>query len=187
VKSPKLLEERVFLTYAYLYEAACLSIEQAKTFEGDKGLRTYHYLSSILFSAFCIEAYLNHVGEKLLHLWDTSERLKTQEKLEMIAAPDQLNLPLDLSCRPFQSFRELFKFRDSIVHGRTEESSTTRPVGRQSQLSSKLERLATQKRAERFLYDIKAIICQIHGKIDSSKSPFDELAYRRISVAPKDE
>lgn len=49
--------ERTILTYAVLDEAADFALEQATTAEEGS---FYNCFSSIVMSAFCLEAYVNH-------------------------------------------------------------------------------------------------------------------------------
>ena len=58
---------RNITTYVHLNSAAEWAIEQA---EGTEEGRFYNCMSSIILSAFCIEAYLNHIGSELLSYWD---------------------------------------------------------------------------------------------------------------------
>ncbi len=75
--------ERTIYTYNYLHQAADWSLEQAhKNEEG----RFYNCMSSIILSAFCIEAYLNHVGQEILPYWDEEIKkgLSIKNKLKII-------------------------------------------------------------------------------------------------------
>lgn len=72
-----------------------------------------------LFSAFCLKAYLNHVGQKKLAYWKNVERkLGPREKLEFIT--HELKFKPEFGKRPFQSFASIFKLRNMLVHGKTD-------------------------------------------------------------------
>jgi hypothetical protein len=105
-------------TFAYLRAAGWRALEEAK--QNEKG-RFYKCMTSQLFSAFCLEAYLNHVGKEVLPLWDTIERkLGPKEKLEIIS--HEIGLKINYGKRPFQTFDAIFKFRNLLVHGKTEHT-----------------------------------------------------------------
>ena len=70
----------------------------------------------ILFSAFCLESYLNDIG-KNINDWKSIEWKEPKAKLKAIAK--SINFPLDLGKRPFQSFPEIMKYRNQLVHGKT--------------------------------------------------------------------
>ena len=43
-------------------------------------------MTSMLFSAFCLEAFLNHLGEQKLSFWSSlKEKLNPREKLDVIS------------------------------------------------------------------------------------------------------
>jgi hypothetical protein len=78
----------------------------------------YRQIFAVLYSAFAVEAHLNHVGERCVPAWDIIERrLSVTEKLEVVA--HHLGITIDNSRRPFQTLRDLFKFRNQLAHGRT--------------------------------------------------------------------
>ena len=100
--------ERNIYTYGYLHSAATWAFEQAEmTEEG----RFYNCMSSIILSAFCIEAYLNHIGNELLPYWDDEVKkgLSIQNKLKIIC--HHIGIIPDFSRRPFQSFIQIIKYQ----------------------------------------------------------------------------
>jgi hypothetical protein len=186
VKRPQLLDRRVTFTWKYLDESALFLIRQAKKLDkGDESV-FYYCMSSILSSAFCIEAYLNHVGKELFPFWDDLEkRLNTKGKMQLITHHESVKAILDFSRRPDQSLETLRKFRNLLVHGKTTERSIKRHIGEDtSSLMPYWEELCTLENAERFLSDVEDMISKIHGRMHNNESPFDgELAVRIISVA----
>ncbi len=157
--------ESTIYTYSLLHSAAEQGIEQAESTEEGA---FYNCMSSIMFSAFCIEAYLNHVAPQLLPHWYCAiERsLSVEGKLEIIC--DRLDIEVDFSRRPFQSFRDVVKYRNCLAHGRTER----RGPEQSTQLSSKGEHIhypetwwqkhSTLKFAKQWLHDIEIVIDRIH-------------------------
>ena len=102
--------EREVRTYAYLRKAAVDALEKAKSIEEGS---FYQLMSSLVFSAFAVEAYLNHVGEHKIQYWGEIEKIEPMAKLKVLYS--HLNLQFDPSKRPIQTIRQLFKFRNLEV------------------------------------------------------------------------
>ncbi len=157
--------ERTINTYSFLHIAALQGTEQAESSEEGQ---FYNCMSSIMFTAFCIEAYLNHVAPQLLpHWYGAIERsLSVHSKLEIIC--DQLDIKVDFSRRPFQSFRNVMKYRNLLAHGRTVKEE----LGPSTQLLSNGEHIrypetwwedhTTLEFAKQWLHDIETIIDRVH-------------------------
>jgi hypothetical protein len=79
-------------------------------------------LASQVFAAFYIEACMNHIVAKVFKKedWEKYQWYKPKEKMKLIG--DRINHKFDFNKRPYQTFTEIFKFRNSIAHGRTETS-----------------------------------------------------------------
>ena len=105
-----------FYTYAYLLNGANSLFKSAK--EHPLG-SNYCRVAAVVFSAFAIEACLNHIGEGKLRFWSIVERtLSWESKLELIA--QYLDVQIDKGKRPFQTLTMLFKLRNHLAHGRTQ-------------------------------------------------------------------
>jgi hypothetical protein len=109
-------QERNVRTYAELWHASSKVLE--------KGIRdevgsSWQFLASIVLTAFAFEAYLNHVGAEAVVSWQDSARLPLFEKLELICSTLNVTVPGKHS-RPMQTVVELFKFRNTLAHGKTE-------------------------------------------------------------------
>lgn len=107
--------ERHVNTYADLYRAAYHFLKLAQT---PAAGRNYLLVSTLTFSAFSFEAYLNHIGPDIFPSWRNLERLRVLDKLEIICR--QVKVAPDLSRRPFQTVHNLFRFRNSVAHGRSQ-------------------------------------------------------------------
>ena len=104
-----------FNTFSYLWNGARSLAQTAK--EHDPG-SNYCRISSVLFSAFAIEAHLNHIGEAKLPFWGILERkLSWKDKLDVVSK--QFDFATDYGRRPFQTLRHLFEFRNKLAHGKT--------------------------------------------------------------------
>ena len=108
--------ESTFFPFVYLLEAARNARETAS--ERPTG-SNYHRVSSVLFCAFAMEAYLNHLGGSAIRYWGIVEpKLGWRQKLDLVA--QHFEATIDAGRRPFGTIIQLFKFRDKLVHGKTE-------------------------------------------------------------------
>jgi hypothetical protein len=111
-------------TYVYCHIAAHNALKHAK------GLPTgslYFYMMAATFSAFTVEAFLNHLGERRVPRWAALERrLGPKEKL--ILLQQALHLSVDESRRPFQTLSDMLRVRNALAHGRTLETLSDVPV-----------------------------------------------------------
>ncbi len=127
-------------------------------------------LSSILLTAFTIEAYLNHVGPKLFESWSALESLSPQSKLDLIS--EKIGLKLPTGRPPLQSVGELVRFRNSLAHGKSQTISpkdVLRDVDdhvenclRERPLAD-WEKLCTPAHARRLRKDVEKLVHAIHS------------------------
>lgn len=160
----KVSGETTILTFSYLNEAANLALEQAISKEEGS---FYNSLCSIVMSAFCLEAYVNHVGMDRISDWD--EFASPLDKLSRIT--ESLGIETDYGKRPFQSIKLTNQFRNLSAHGRTEilplSYTEKRPVrGKVQRAESRWERDCTIKNARKFLKDLEEVIEMIQGYSD---------------------
>ena len=171
--------ERSIFTYGYLQSAAIWASEQAEmTEEG----RLYNCMSSIILSAFCIEAYLNHIGSVLLPYWDDEVKkgLSIHNKLKIIC--HHINLVPDFSRRPFQSFNQVVKYRNIMAHATTEKIAvkgiqTIRDGERVSYPETWWEKHSNLKFAKQWLVDTESIIKTIHQNSGQEGPPLGILGF----------
>lgn len=77
----------------------------------------FEMMSSLMFSAFALEAKINFVGWKVLESgWP--ERSNLREKINLLLKV--LSLELSWGERPLQTITGLKRFRDTIAHGKPE-------------------------------------------------------------------
>ena len=80
---------------------------------------SYHqFLGSIVFTAFALEAFLNHVGESLYKSWPELEKLTPKGKIDLIT--ESLGITVDYGSMPWQIVPEIFAIRNKIAHGKNE-------------------------------------------------------------------
>ena len=102
-------------TYAHLWHASRTLRRQT-----ENKVSGWHFqiMASLVFAAFTLEAFCNHVGDYLFDSWADNERkLSPQEKLSLICK--HLQLKKDDGNRPFQTVRTLLKFRNDLAHGKS--------------------------------------------------------------------
>jgi hypothetical protein len=66
---------------------------------------SWQFLSSIALTAFAFEAYLNHVGPKIIKTWPSLERLSPRAKFDLLC--ELLELRFETGKRPRQTIEEL--------------------------------------------------------------------------------
>ncbi len=75
-------------------------------------------LVSLVLSAFTFEAFLNHLGSRIVPDWQSVDRKPMKEKLKLIAK--HLGVQVKHRTDPWRTVTQLQKFRDQIAHGRSE-------------------------------------------------------------------
>ena len=80
----------------------------------------WQFLSSIVLTAFAFEAYLNHIGPKLLASWEELDRLSPKAKFELLREVLGVKFAGGWGERPLQTLTTLLKFRNTIAHGRSQ-------------------------------------------------------------------
>src|SRR5690606_7078049 len=105
------------VTYNWMFKSARVALDFARqTEEG----RFFQAMNVLVYSAFAMEAYFNHLGEALDSKWLSKERRFSKFK-KLRHFNERLNLNRDLSEEPYLSVVDAFSFRDALAHGRTEE------------------------------------------------------------------
>lgn len=107
--------KRDVFPHVYLELASLDALERGKQTQGGR-LFNYDLMTSMLMTAFCLEAFLNYLGHKTLQVWEEIERLGPEQKLSLLA--EIIGYEVDDSRRPFQTFKRITKFRNSVVHAK---------------------------------------------------------------------
>ncbi|EDN67308.1 conserved hypothetical protein [Beggiatoa sp. PS] len=116
IRQVQVKTKRNVITHAYLKMASYNALEQAKQTETGS---FYNLMTSMLCCAFAMEAFLNHIGEQQINRWDIlKKKLSPNEKLEVITST--IGYKIEKGKRPFQTFQEIFKFRNTLVHAESE-------------------------------------------------------------------
>ena len=141
-------------------------------------------------ASFTFEAYLNHLGNKTLSFWDNVESLGVMDKFELLCKT--LGIAPDFGKRPYQTLRNLFKFRNAIAHGKSEILNEQKKVSSNSNPSDHMprthwEEYSTTSNAERAREDISGIIKKLHIAADLGDYPFvGAAAISSLSVRPRE-
>lgn len=132
-------------------------------------------LSTVVFCAFSLEGFLNHVGEELVKDWNESfESYKPKDKLLFLA--NKFNIEIDFGKSPFQSFKIIFEIRNQLSHPKTKEhikdSKFKLKVNENSTWNAnRWECYSNKKEAKQILHDTKKIIDELDQKFPIEKIP----------------
>lgn len=110
----KVPKRRQVNMYAELRHASHVLMHQAIK---DQSGSFYQVMGSLIFTAFMVEAYLNHVGPHVFKCWCDLERLSPLSKLNLIV--ERLGIEKDDGKRPYQTLIGLFRFRNTLAHGKS--------------------------------------------------------------------
>lgn len=120
-KLPVLMEGWTeFYPFCYMLIAADTALDAAKMeLQGSN----YHYVAAVTFSAFAVEAAINHVGIDHFPEWmgkqkdGGHERKPWNKKLELLTT--KFGMPLDFTTGAAKTVKEAFDVRDKLAHGKT--------------------------------------------------------------------
>jgi hypothetical protein len=155
-------KERNVTTYAEMWHTSfCLLTK------GQEELRmsVHQFRASLIFTAFTLEAYFNHIGAKIFSCWRDLERLSPKEKLNVIA--ERLNIEIDYGKRPWQIMKNLFQFRNDIAHGKSIKIKSEKIVPLEAHSDddfkdlfelTRWEKYCTEKNALRAREEVEAIV-----------------------------
>ncbi|MBW4423516.1 MAG: hypothetical protein KME50_03370 [Nostoc desertorum CM1-VF14] len=170
-------------TFMYLKQASRVLLNQAKANQEGS---FYNYMTSMLTSAFYLEAYLNHSGFKFYGIrennsyWKYFEKLNPNKKLEKWS--EMICFKIDYGRRPFQTFKEIFKFRNKLVHGKSEiinvnqiqKASEEHTYTQLPKLN--WEKMVNMQTAERFLNDAIEMVEMLNKQAGFSSTELYTLA-----------
>ena len=169
----KVKAETTSFSYVTLLNAAKYSLETARDIEEGS---FFNSLTAMTYSAFSLEAYLNHLGKSEIPNWEKIERNKSpKQKMEMLV--EKKGYKPDFTKRPFSTFEKIFSFRKLIVHGKTEyitiEEVQEGDLGDKPELPTTLwEQTTTVDNAIIFVEDSTSIIEELHPIFGYKTNPF---------------
>lgn len=161
----KIEKERQVVTYAELWHTSWSLLKQGQSQEEG----SYHqFIGSLVFTAFSLEAYLNHIGPKVFRNWAALERLAPREKLDIIA--EKIGLHVDYGKQPWGIMKELFGFRNDVAHGKSIKIADEQIVSlgeddcMRAFAQTRWERFCTRRNAEKARKDVEEMVEALHAK-----------------------
>lgn len=129
-RTPLLLQgSNRFFPFNYLLSAACTSLSAAELIERlnameidkanlDLSGRNLHLASAVVYSAFALEAAINHIGIEHIPDWDKKERRVRglENRLNEIARP--FNMTIDCTTEPLTTLLAAYETRNNLAHGK---------------------------------------------------------------------
>lgn len=174
------------ITFVYTHTGAKHMLELA---EATRDGQLYTATSALVYCAFTLEAYLNHLG-KLRHAgWNDVERsYGKRRKYEMFA--QAAGLQIDYARRPYSTLVELFAFRDRMAHGKTETENVSvlidanAPRLPQIVSNSDWQAFATIENARQAISDVERLVRELHAASGQRGDPFERAGGGRYGVTP---
>lgn len=174
------------ITFVYTHTGAKHMLELA---EATRDGQLYTATSALVYCAFTLEAYLNHLG-KLRHAgWEDVERsYGKRRKYEMFAK--DAGLQIDYARRPYSTLVDLFAFRDRMAHGKTETEKVSVLIDanapRLPQIvgHSDWQAFATIETARQAISDVERLVRELHAASGQRGDPFERAGGGRYGVTP---
>lgn len=170
----RLRGQQTFITHVYMLIGARHMLELA---EASPSGQLYTATASLLYSAFTLEAYFNHLGKTVISEWEQTERkMSKMDKFRRLASKSGLSMTENK--RPQRTMMELFNFRDSIAHGRDVHENVDQdiewsgPALPHFMVESDLMRFATPQRARDTIRDVEKLVRQLHHGCKQQGDPF---------------
>lgn len=173
-------------TYAHLWHTSRVLSQLGE--EASEG--SFHlFLSSIVFAAFALEGYLNHIGARLFACWEELDRsLSPEAKLALIC--ERLSLPVKKGHRPWQTVARAIRVRNMLAHGKTipigdeyiEEYSEGYEPPRPPHILTDWEQSATRENTARVHEDIRAVADQLQAASGIADAELFNLGTSGISI-----
>ena len=175
--------ERNDCPYVLLWEASKIALKRARE-HSDR----VNCMSVLIFSAFCLEGYLNYIGSMNPIDWEEVQWKKPKPKLKSIC--DRLEYSLDLGRRPFQTFSEIMDYRNMMVHAKSDHISETKEV--EIDIGNDVpemkladwEKITNLDIAEKFSIDTDLMIRDLHKAAKFDSDPFQDVLYEGWSLTP---
>jgi hypothetical protein len=181
-------QENTPRAHVYCWIAARKALKQAKQQESG---RFYACMTAGVFSAFTIEAFLNHLGQRRVQEWNALERkLGPQEKL--ILLKQMLHFSADTSKRPFQTLRDILRLRNSLAHGKTDTVDTNLIVDDPSEEAVRYPKpdwmkLCSLSSVTRMVEDAEAMARDLNTQSGSKRDPFASPGHGSSGVSEVNE
>ena len=127
-----------------------------------------HYVTAVVFSAFAVEAAVNHVGLDHVPDWAKNERGMRGWENKLNSLATKFGMVLDFSTAPAQTVKAAFEVRDKLAHGKTwvgEQCYLDDGSGlRHERFPDWLQLCLNEARATQVIADARALISQLLDK-----------------------
>lgn len=160
-------------TYVYCWIAARQALKRAQ--EEQRGSFYFNMMAGV-FSAFMVEAFLNHLGQRRVPDWEVFERkLGPREKLLLLQ--QLLRFSADHRKRPFQTFYKMLRLRNALAHGKTVTEETDVVVDNPEDESARYpepewKKLCSLASVSRMVGDAELILRNLSAGTGSKRDPF---------------
>jgi len=161
------------VTYAWMWKSAKHALTNAQSSQEGQFFEAMNVLA---FSAFAMEAFLNHAGAKVFEDWIKRERrLSKFKKLEKLTK--FLHISPNFKTRPYCSVIDAFTFRDTIAHGRTEKNEFATAINPSITdpayfAESEWMSMCTLGTAQRIFADIEEVIQKLFASAELGTNAF---------------
>lgn len=180
--------EQTTITFAYMYKGAKHMLRLAN---GSDDGRLYTVVSSIIYCAFTLEAYLNHLGKLKNEEWDKIERRSSKyDKYKLFASNAGIDFD-EFRSRPYSTLKELFEFRDRMAHGKTTTEDINLSINMMTDAlhiinpERSWQEYATIENARIAISDTEKIVKELHSSNGFAGNPFTKLGGGLYSVTRK--
>ena len=178
--------QREIKTFVDLFHGSDVLLKHSK--EVQKG-SYFTTMASLLLTAFTFEAYLNHIGKEKILLWQEIEKVSIFNKYKILCK--ECSLPINKGERPYQTFKSLFTFRNSIAHGRSQILREEKSISDSEDIlkyepKTNIEEFCTEDNAIKAREDIEIMIIELNIKIGSGNYPFASgISFNSITLNDK--
>ena len=169
-------KERTIHAYSELWHASSCTLEKGLN---EAKASSWQFLTSIMLTAFTFEACLNYIGTNIFSCWDDIERLSPSAKFSLLC--EKLNVDFPQGMRPRNTISELFVFRNSIAHGKSETIKASYKRDNDDSLDTHLgerllsdweKKIQTSDFAKRVREDVEATLKKLY---DACPEPKEDL------------
>ncbi len=173
-------------TYVFLRDASERALNRAR----ENQFWFYDCMTVNLYSAFCFEAYLNHLGKINVPDLESIQRSGPELKLNRIS--NRINHKIDFKTPPFKSFKEIKEYRDTLVHAETirfkfeGEGYFDFAVDMPEMELTDWEKKTTPETAEKFFEDTGQMIKELHKAAGLKEDPFLDSFIYSWEAKPKE-
>ena len=160
-----------------MLKRARIALENANKTEE---MRMFNCMDTIVYTAFAMEAFINHLGLHLDDDWTKKEKKKSKYiKLEDLKS--QLSITTGKFDKPYKSINDAFHYRDLLAHGRTETIIDIRKVllteteKEKYTIENEWMELSTLENAEQIFTDTEEVIAEMYTTAGVGEYPFLRL------------